>query len=187
MPMIHSARSLGGDVLGKPVVQRDLDRFGHAEPGFALSPDTGGFCAVDTGCERVERAGGRCVAVAAHDNVARTRVVAHDLVADAVADVVEALDSLFFDEIADALVVVGELAVGGRGVVIEHDQRLFRVRDVLSAHLAEGLFNAGRVIVGEHDVRLLEDDCAFLRAKYFLDECCHDFSFFGFDEVKTKT
>ena len=115
----------------KRAVELDPERLGNAEPDLVRRPDRGHLGPADAGGERAERAVGRRVRVAAHDDRAGQGEarLGEDLVADAVLDVEEVRDALLGDELADRLVVLGVLLVGGRDDVVEDDDDLLRRGD----------------------------------------------------------
>ncbi len=78
--------------------------------------------------------------------------------ADPDAGVVEGLDALLGDELADLLVSVSVLLGRGGHGVIEHDHEALRVLHPLDAELGEGLRDRGGVIVREAEVGLDLDD-----------------------------
>ncbi len=110
------------------------------------------------------------MAVAAHHHHSRTGVIRHDLMANATAYIVKLADALFFHDVAHLLILVGQLAAGGRRVVVEHDEQLIRVSHPLAVHLFERSIDAGGIIVGEDKVWFLENDTPSGSVKDFFDK-----------------
>ena len=74
------------------------------------------------------------------------------LVADSPPDIVEVLDALFLDKLADNTVVFGVLGGGGRGGVIQGDEVHIRIKDRFPTHLLEEPVDRGGVIVGQRHI-----------------------------------
>jgi hypothetical protein len=90
--------------------------------------------------------------------------------ANAVACIVKMPDMLIFDKPADLLVIIGQFAVGRWCIVIEHDQQLVRVIYPVAAHLAEGAFDTGSVVMAQNDIGPVKYNASDRCIQYFFNE-----------------
>src|SRR5512145_2563613 len=133
-------------------MQYNFQGTGHPEPGFSGFPDSCCFCAVDSCGKSIECPCGTGMAIASHNHHARAGIPAHQLVANTLACIVKTLDTLTSCEISDMKVIIGQLTVGGRGIVIEHNDQLVGFINKLTTHLSKSAFNAGRIVVTQYQV-----------------------------------
>ena len=141
----------------------DADALGHPQPRFAGQQQRGGLGAVDAGGEHAQRPVHAGVRIAAHDQHPRPGqpLLDHDLVAHARADVVEMLDAVAADVLADGLVVLGVLFGRGRHDVIEHHDVQVGVGQAELGQVAGDLLDDRRgVVVREQVVGPDGDDLA---------------------------
>src|SRR4030042_6868587 len=90
---------------------------------------------------------------------------------DTFAGIVKIFYSLISDKVSDLLVIVSKLAVGRWGIMIKHDEQPLGIVYFYASHFSESTFYAGRIVVRQDYIRLMEDNVSCGCHEYFFSTC----------------
>src|SRR5512133_2618542 len=83
----------------------------------------------------------------------RTGMIRHELVADAVSGIVEALYSFIPDNIPYLLILSCQLRIARRCIVIHDNHQSGRIKDMYTSHFLEGVVDARCIIMSQYYIR----------------------------------